>query len=121
MDLAVVFWLVIGAIVIAGTYFRNAAQVSRNEVIKTLLEKGHPLPPELFKEGRPWDHRNFVAGGILLCGLGVAAAVFFWALTSGLFGGPDNEHAKFLPFVSACPVCLGIACFLVGRYLKSHD
>jgi len=115
------FWLVVGVIAIAGFYFRHATQASKNEVIKTLVEKGQPIPPDLFKEvRRPWHRRAFVAAGILLLGAAAATLVFFLALTSKRFGGPAAE-VPFLPFISAFPFCIGIACLAVGRYLKPHD
>jgi hypothetical protein len=116
------FWLIIGAIVIASLYFRHQTAVRRTQVIQTMVEKGAPIPSDLFQEPRrnPINGHTFIAAGILLLGLAAAALVFFLALTSAAL----NDHAqapRFVPFLSAFPFFIGIACLVTGRYLKSHE
>jgi hypothetical protein len=116
------FWLAIAAIAIASVYFRHATAARRTQVIQTMVEKGAPIPPDLFQEPRrqPINGHTFIAAGILLLGLAAAALVFFLALTSTTFNNGD-QAPRFVPFLSAFPFFIGIACLLTGRYLKSHD
>lgn len=122
MNVFEVFWLAIGVICVAAIYFRYATAVNRNKVIETMVEKGAPIPADLFQEPprRPIGSRSFIAAGILLLGTGAACLVFFWALTSSQFGGRDGAP-PFVVFISAFPIFIGIACLLVGRYFKSHE
>ena len=50
MEIAIVFWLVIGAIVITAIYFRHAKAVSRHHVLQTMIEKGQPVSADIFDE-----------------------------------------------------------------------
>jgi len=116
------FWLFIAAIAIASIVFRHLTAARRSQVIQAMVEKGAPIPPDLFQEPRrrPINGHTFIATGILLLGLAAGALVFFLALSSSAL----NEHPeapRFVPFLSAFPFCIGIACLLVGRYLKSHE
>jgi hypothetical protein len=122
MDVFVMFWLVIGAIAVASIYFRHATARSRDQVIQAMAEKGQPLPPDFFTgpRRRAIDHRTFTAAGILLLGTAAACLVFFLALASITFNEPDHAP-RFVPFISAFPFFIGIACLVVGRYLKSHE
>lgn len=122
MDVLVTFWLVIGVIALASIYFRHATARSRDQVIQAMAEKGQPLPPDFFTgpRRRAIDHRTFTATGILLLGLAAGALVFFLALSSSVLNNHD-EAPQFVPFLSAFPFFIGIACLVVGRYLKSHE
>lgn len=122
MEPIIVFWLMIAAIAVSAIYFRYATAAKRSQVIQAMVEKGAPLPPDLFQEPRrrPIGSRTFIAAGILLLGTAAGCLVFFLALTSNMFG--DHEGAPaFLPFISAFPFCIGVACLLVGRYFKSDE
>lgn len=120
-------WLMIAAIVVASLGFRYATAARRGDVIRAMVEKGAPVPPELFQEPRrrPATGLTFISTGIVLLGLSVASLVFFWALTSPTFGphgvGTPGGPPPFLPFISAFPFFIGIACLVAGRYLKSHE
>ncbi len=122
MDTFVIFWLTIGVICVAALYFRHATAASRSKVIEAMVEKGTPIPPDLFQEPRrrPFGSRTFIAAGILHLGVAAGCLVFFLALTSKTLN--EHEHVPlFVPFVSAFPFFIGIACLLVGRYFKSHE
>lgn len=116
------FWLFIAAICIASIVFRHLTAARRTQVIQAMVEKGAPVPPDLFQEPRrrPITSHTFIAAGILLLGLAAGALVFFLALTSSTFNAHE-EAPRFIPFISAFPFCIGIACLAVGRYLKSHE
>lgn len=120
METAIVFWLVIGAIVITAIYFRHAKAVSRHHVLQTMIEKGQPVSTDIFDERHVprrgievWQ--SFMAAGIILIGLGFAMAIFFTALQ-----WTDEVNERFLPAISAFPFCLGIACLVVGRFIKPN-
>jgi hypothetical protein len=117
-----VFWLFIAAIAIASIYFRHQTAAKRSQVIQAMVEKGTPVPPDLFQEPRrrPVNGHTFIAAGILLLGLAAGALVFFLALTSSTFNSHE-EAPRFVPFISAFPFFIGLACLAVGRYLKSHE
>lgn len=124
MDPVVFFWLAVVVIAVSAIYFRHATAAKRSQVIQAMVEKGMPLPPDLFQEPRrrPLGSRTFIAAGILLLGTAAACLVFFWAMTSTQFGPPGHDDIPpFLTFTSAFPFFIGIASLLVGRYYKSHE
>jgi len=117
MSLGIVFWLVIATIVVVAIYFRHRDTESRNQVLQAMIEKGQPLPPDLFQKMRnPMDGNRLIVGGIILIALGFAALIFFGAMR---FYGEFDEEA-FVPFVSAFPFCLGIGCLVAAYILKRH-
>jgi cadmium resistance protein CadD (predicted permease) len=111
------FWTAMAAIVIAAIYFRNQTQESRNQVFRTMIDKGQPVPADLFQEPRrPLDGNRLVVAGILLLSLAIAVTVFFSALT--YFNEVDE---RWLPYFGVFPFCLGIACLIAARVIKRHD
>jgi hypothetical protein len=120
MEPIIVFWLMIAAIAVSAIYFRYATAAKRSQVIQAMVEKGAPVPPDLFQEPRrrPIGSRTFIAAGILLLGTAAGCLVFFLALSSNQFG---ENAPHFLPFITAFPFFIGIACLLVGRYFKSDE
>lgn len=111
------FWLAIAAIVIAAIYFRHRSQEGRNGVLQTMIEKGQPVPPDMFQTARhPLDQHRLTVSGIILIALGFAAVIFFSALVH-----LQNLNERFLPFLSAFPFCLGIGCLVAARFIKRHD
>jgi heme/copper-type cytochrome/quinol oxidase subunit 2 len=117
MSIGIVFWLVIAAIAISGIYFRHKAGDSRNQVLKTMIEKGQPIPDDLFDRQTPMDGQNLMIGGIVLISIGVAMVIFFGAMS--YYGEFDDN--RFVPFVSAFPFCVGIALLICARLIKKHD
>lgn len=118
MNVAVVFWLVIGAIAVAGVIGSSYRASKKNGLIESLIEKGQPVPPELFDSHNPYDWRGFMIGGVVLLATGIALAIFFWALTTWQVTDPDK---RFLPFISAFPISIGAALLLIARYLKNNE
>jgi hypothetical protein len=116
MDVAVVFWLVIGAIAVAGVIGSSYRATKKNALIERLIEKGQPVPPELFNN--PYNWRGFMIGGVVLTSVGVGLAIFFTALITWQVQG---EGQRFLPFISAFPITLGVALLLIARYLKNNE
>src|SRR6185437_943247 len=81
---SLIFWGAIVLIVIVVNYFSYRNVQSRHRMIETLAEKGQPIPPELLANGRHY-HRDGspIQSGIFLMCIGIALAVFFWAMTGG--------------------------------------
>lgn len=123
MEPIIVFWLMIAAIAIAGIVARSSTAAKRTQVMQAMVEKGVPLPPDLFQEPRrqPVGSKSLISTGIVLLVLAPATLVFFMALTSNQFGLPDRDKIAFLPFLSAFPFFIGLACLAAGRYLKSQE
>jgi hypothetical protein len=115
------FWLMVGAIAVTATVFRYLRERSRLALLRTIVEKGQPMPANLFQESpRAWDHRAFVVAGILLGGISVAMALIGITIRSGLLHGVYTEKDNLVLILSLFPFCLGAACMVAGRYLRSH-
>jgi hypothetical protein len=113
-----IFWVAIVIIVFVGCFFSYRERTSRHRMIETLAEKGQAIPPELLTNGRgngrDWRYANPIQSGIFLMCIGVALAVFFWAMNGGgtLFQG--ERGPDWLPFVGIFPFMVGLARLLAG-------
>jgi hypothetical protein len=119
MLVPVVFWLVIGAIAITSIYLRHQRQLSKYRLIQTLAEQGQAIPAGLFDEQERANPRRRVEHGILLIGVGTAIALFLWAMTSGMFG--EDTGPRWLPFLAAFPLLIGLAYLVVGLTQRPHE
>jgi len=111
-ETSLIFWGAIVLIVFFTSFFGYRARASKHRLIETLAEKGQPIPPELLANGGDYTDRHGrtpVQSGIFLMCIGVALAVFFWALGGGgnLFEG---EHVpNWLPVIGIFPFMIGLA------------
>src|ERR1700743_1940992 len=116
LDSTLIFWGAIVIIVVAGNYFSYRSQSSRHRMMETLAEKGQPIPPDFVVNGRDYHrYRNPIQSGIFLMCVGIALAVFFWAMTGG--GNLIRSHGhmpSWLPVVGVFPFMVGLARFLGG-------
>jgi amino acid transporter len=123
IESTVVFWGAIVIIVIASNYFSYRSQESRHRMMETLAEKGQPIPPEMVTNGRDYHrYRNPIQSGIFMMCIGIALAVFFWAMTGG--GGfvtPDSHMPKWLPVIGIFPFMVGLARLLGGFFDRPRD
>jgi hypothetical protein len=115
----IVVWLVIAVIAIAGIVFRFLTEMSRHHTMRVLAEKGQQIPPEIFGGDAASYYRtaaSFRAGIVLMC-IGVAAGVFFWAMTSdsGIFRGPISG-ISWLPVLGVIPFMLGFALLVIALF-----
>jgi hypothetical protein len=114
-----VVWLVIGAIAVSAIVFRFLSEMSRHHTMRVLAEKGQAIPPEIFSATAASYHRtaNSFRAGVILMSIGVAVAVFFWAMTSnsGMFRGPI-EGVSWLPVLGIIPFMLGFALFVIAVF-----
>jgi Domain of unknown function (DUF6249) len=113
-----IFWLAIVIIVFMACFFSYRERESRHRMIETLAEKGQQIPPELLTNGRGygsgWRYGNAIQSGIFMMCIGVALAVFLWALSGdgNVFEG--SREAGGLPFVGIFPFMVGLARLLAG-------
>jgi hypothetical protein len=110
MTAALIFWGAIVLIVFVSSFFRYRERASRHRMVETLVEKGQPVPPEALVNGRDYDRGGSpIASGIFLMCIGVALAVFFWAMGGGgaLFDG--DRMPNWLPVVGIFPFMIGVA------------
>jgi hypothetical protein len=109
-----VFWVVVGAVLIANGFFVYQVRVARYRVMQTLAEKGQPVPVELFNGAVRTAHTGMMRGAIVLLCIGVALATFFWSMTSvSIFHGPI-ESALWLPTIGLFPIMIGFALLLMA-------
>lgn len=103
----IIFWAAIVLIVFCSSYFSYRSRASRHRLIETMVEKGQPIPPELLMNDCGRGHSPIHLGIVLMC-IGVALAVFFWAMGSTAFGG-DHDVPAWLPVVGIFPFMVGLA------------
>jgi hypothetical protein len=117
-----IIWAAIVAIVFVASFFSYRSRASQHRMIETLAEKGQPIPPELLTVTgrRYWRYGHPVASGIYLMCVGVALAIFFWAMTGG--GLPfDGDHPhSWLPFIGIFPFMTGLARLLSGFFDRTR-
>jgi hypothetical protein len=121
MGAAAIFWVAIVVIIFMAQFFNYRERTSHHRMIETLAEKGQPIPPELLTGSgangrRGWRYDSPIRSGIFLMCVGVALALFFWAMTGGgnIFEG---EHVpSWLPFIGIFPFMIGLARVLAGAF-----
>ncbi len=113
---SIFLWAMVGAVIIAAIYFRYKTRIARTRLLQTFVEKGQPIPPELLGEAK--TKANPVARGIVLISAGLATILFFWAMTSGVFGEKDPD--TWIPFLGVFPLFIGIAYLSIGLYQRRH-
>lgn len=118
MNTGMVFWLVIGFAAAAGIIGNHFTESKKNKLIESFVEKGQPIPPGLIQGRNLYDWRGFMVGGILSVAAGIALMIFFIALTTWQV---TDEDQRFLPFISAFPITIGLALLLIARFLKKND
>jgi len=118
LNVVIVFWAAIAIIVVAGSFFSYRAQASHHRMLEKLAEKGQPIPPELLSGGgRDYRrYRNPIQSGIYLMCIGVALAIFFWAMGGGgaIFDG--DRMPNWLPVIGIFPFMVGLARLLGGMF-----
>jgi hypothetical protein len=115
-----IFWIAIVVIVFMGNFFRSRERISRHRMIETLAEKGQPIPPDAFVGGRDpyysYRYGNSVGSGIFMMCIGVALAVFFWAMGGGGNVFEDGHMSNWLPVIGIFPFMIGLARVLGGLF-----
>lgn len=118
----VIIWAAIIILVFIGSFFSYLNRRNKYRLLETLAEKGQTLSPELLANiagnGRSnnRDDRGPIAQGIFLMCVGVALAVFFWAMQGG--GIPLTE-GRWLAVIGIFPFMVGLARLLGGMVGKN--
>ncbi len=123
MESTIIFWAAIVLIIVVVNYFSHKNLASRHRMMETLAQKGQPIPPELFNPIRERGYRyyNPIQSGIFLMCIGVALAVFFWAMTGGGNYLDGDRMPSWLPFIGIFPFMVGLARFLGGLFDRPRD
>ncbi len=108
---SIILWGAILLLVFITSLFRYLGRRSKYRVLEKLAESGQTLSPELLSgltngESRSRDDRNPVASGIFLMCIGIALAVFFWAMQGG---GIPLADGNWLPVIGIFPFMVGLA------------
>jgi len=113
---AVIFWVVIGVVIVANGFFIWQARMARWRVMQTLADKGQPVPVELFHGPMRQAPLGLLRGGTVLVALGLALGVFFWSMTAqSPFNGPITE-ANWLPTIALFPIMIGVALLIMAMF-----
>jgi len=119
-----VFWIAIAVMSVAGAFFSHRSRVAKYKMMETLAEKGQSLPasltPELLEAVSKGEQRNNpIQTGIILVCVGIAIAIFFWALGGGgnFFNG--EQIPNWLPVIGIFPFMVGVA-FLIGSFFRTR-
>ena len=124
LDSTLIFWGAIVLIVVIANFFSYKSMASRHRMVETLAQKGQPIPPELLTSGRDRSYRyhNPIQSGIFLMCIGVALAVFFWAMSGGGDLIDSTDHIPhWLPVIGIFPFMVGLARFLGGLFDRPRD
>jgi predicted anti-sigma-YlaC factor YlaD len=118
LSVVVIFWAAIAFMVAVTSFFSYRAQASHHRMLEKLAEKGQPIPPELLAGGER-DHRRYrspIQSGIFLMCMGIALAVFFWAMGGGGDFFVNNHMPNWLPVIGIFPFMVGFARLLGGLF-----
>ena len=117
---AIMFWAVIGFVLVANGYFVYQVRLARYRVMQTLADKGQPVPLELFNGPRRSAPVGLMRGGIVLVCIGVALMMFFWAMTDqSVFHGPI-ESASWLPTIGFFPFMIGVSLLVMAMFERNR-
>jgi hypothetical protein len=121
-----IFWIAIVAIVFFTSFFGWLERASRYRAIEKMVDKGQTVPPEFFSrhalayDRRSWRYGHPVASGILLMCVGIAIAVFFWAMSGGGNVIVDGHMENWLPVIGIFPFMVGLARVLTGAFVRRN-
>ena len=122
MESTIIFWGAIVLIVVITNYFSYKNMSSRHRMMETLAEKGQPIPPEMLASSRDrYRYHNPIQSGIFLMCIGVALAVFFWAMGGGGNLIEGDRMPNWLPVIGIFPFMIGLARFLGGFFDRPRD
>jgi hypothetical protein len=98
------FVVVLISVIFFAKHRRNAML---HQTLATMIEKGVPIPPELFQSSESDEpKRSNLHRGLAACGAGIGLMLFFWFLGGGGFNG---KHMGGLWAVGFIPLFVGIA------------
>ena len=96
------FFAAVVVIIVVVGLFRLKRNQEMHRTIRALLDKGQPIPPELFQmQNGQRRQRSDLRRGLVLVGVGVGLAIF-------LFTQRDPQHQGVWP-VALIPLLMGVA------------
>ena len=101
------FFVMVFALFAVPAYLRFRQRRIMHETIRLMVEKGQPIPPELFIE-KP-AKRSDLRRGIVLCGLGLGLVVFFLCVSPNVWG------------IGAIPFFLGVGHLVAWRLERGKE
>ena len=113
----IVFWIVIGLMVLVPRYFRNKERQDVQATVRAAIDKGQAMPPEVVeamtREVRPaTSPQRDLRAGIIWLGVAAGFASFGYALS---WIEADAAQATPVFFgIAAFPGFVGIALILMG-------
>ncbi|WP_293379110.1 DUF6249 domain-containing protein [Phenylobacterium sp. SCN 70-31] len=118
------FFAMIAALVIVPRYFKSIERQKVADTLRTALERGEPLPPELIdalqtdtgSKSLPPSPQRDLRTGIIWLGIGIGLACFAVAVSF-------EEADALYPMlgISAFPIFIGLAFILLGVLGKSKS
>lgn len=119
----IIIWGAILLLVFIVSLFKYLGRRSQYRMLEKLAEKGQTLSPELLAgmtgngQKSPDDIRRPIPSGIFLMCIGIALAVFFWAMQGG---GIPLANDNWLAVIGIFPFMVGLARVL-GAALDRRD
>jgi hypothetical protein len=116
------FWGAILLIVFVTSFFGYLERRSRYRAIEKMVDKGQTVPPEMLSrrsmpyDRRAWRYQHPATSGIFLMCVGVAIAIFFWALQGGGAVLYDGRIHGWLPVIGIFPFMVGLARLLSAGF-----
>jgi len=122
-------WIGIVLIVFVTFFFISINRRAKYRMLEKFAEKGQPIPPEFLRGSRveidvgpdnDWKNGNPIASGISLMCIGIALALFFWAMQG--WGNPfTGEDVGWLPAIGLFPFMTGLARLLSAAFVRPKD
>jgi len=120
-------WVGIVLIIFMVFFFVYMNRRAKYRVLEKLAEKGQTLSPEVLRGiaggNRDYDWKSestSIGSGIKLMCVGVALALFFWAMQG--WGNPFiGGHIGWLPAIGLFPFMTGLARVLSARFDRPKD
>lgn len=119
---SIIFWGVVLLICFFTSFFGYLERSSRYRAIERMAEKGQTVPPEMFSrcslpyDRRIWRYQHPAVSGIYLMCIGVALAVFLWAIEGGGDVITNGHVPNWLPVVGIFPFMIGLARLLAAAF-----
>ncbi len=104
-------FILVGVVAWAFFMYRHRQRAELQQTIRTALEKGQELSPELIDRmlaPKPAAEGGDLRRGLIFIGIAIGFAVFGYAV-------PDDEATSVLIGIAALPFFLGIAYLLIHR------
>jgi hypothetical protein len=117
-----IFWGALLLMCFFMSFFGYLERKSRYRAIEKMVEKGQTVPPEMLGRSalpydrRAWHYQHPASSGIFLMCIGVALAIFFWAMQGGGNLIDDGRMNNWLPVIGIFPFMVGLARLLSAGF-----